>query len=79
MPGAKRLPTYELDFPATQKRKRHILAPVLAKLSMPPHFVPIDFNKQSMTEALKSALAAKGPTVIEAVVDSEHYTDTVYD
>jgi methyltransferase (TIGR00027 family) len=55
LPGAKRLPTYELDFPATQKRKRHLLAPVLAKLSMPPHFVPIDFNEQSMTEALRSA------------------------
>jgi hypothetical protein len=25
------------------------------------------------------ALSAKGPTVIEAVVDSEHYVDTVYD
>ena len=27
----------------------------------------------------RPALAAKGPTVIEAVVDSEHYIDTVYD
>jgi acetolactate synthase I/II/III large subunit len=26
-----------------------------------------------------AALAADGPTVIEAVVDSEHYIDTVYD
>ena len=26
-----------------------------------------------------SALAANGPTVIEAVVDSDHYADTVYD
>ena len=25
------------------------------------------------------ALSAKGPTVIEAVVDSDHYVDTVYD
>jgi hypothetical protein len=25
------------------------------------------------------ALAADGPTVIEAVVDSDHYVDTVYD
>jgi len=25
------------------------------------------------------ALAASGPTVIEAVVDSEHYLETVYD
>jgi len=29
--------------------------------------------------AVKTALKAQGPTVIEAVVDSEHYVDTVYD
>ena len=29
--------------------------------------------------ALKTALAASGPTVIEAVVDASHYTETVYD
>jgi acetolactate synthase-1/2/3 large subunit len=29
--------------------------------------------------AVKTALADKGPTVIEAVVDSDHYVDTVYD
>jgi acetolactate synthase-1/2/3 large subunit len=29
--------------------------------------------------AVKKALSAKGPTVIEAVVDSDHYVDTVYD
>ena len=29
--------------------------------------------------AVKNALRAGGPTVIEAVVDSEHYVDTVYD
>jgi hypothetical protein len=28
---------------------------------------------------VKTALAAKGPTVIEAVVDSDHYLETVYD
>jgi|KBSMisStaDraftv2_1062788.scaffolds.fasta_scaffold1656552_1 hypothetical protein len=26
-----------------------------------------------------AALTSKGPTVIEAVVDSDHYVDTVYD
>jgi hypothetical protein len=26
-----------------------------------------------------SALSANGPTVIEAVVDSDHYIETVYD
>jgi methyltransferase (TIGR00027 family) len=55
LPAAKRLPCYELDFPATQKRKRDVLAGALAKLSHPPHFVPIDFDKQSMTEALRAA------------------------
>ena len=32
-----------------------------------------------LEHALRGALAANGPTVIEAVVDSEHYLDTVYD
>jgi acetolactate synthase I/II/III large subunit len=32
-----------------------------------------------LAAALTAALAAKGPTVIEAVVDSSHYTETVYD
>ena len=33
----------------------------------------------ALEEAVTAALAARGPTVIEAVVDSEHYVDTVYD
>jgi acetolactate synthase I/II/III large subunit len=33
----------------------------------------------ALEAAVKTALAAKGPTVIEAVVDSDHYVDTVYD
>jgi acetolactate synthase I/II/III large subunit len=33
----------------------------------------------ALEEAVTAALAANGPTVIEAVVDSEHYLDTVYD
>jgi acetolactate synthase-1/2/3 large subunit len=33
----------------------------------------------ALEAAVKAALTAKGPTVIEAVVDSEHYLDTVYD
>jgi acetolactate synthase I/II/III large subunit len=32
-----------------------------------------------LAAALKTALAAAGPTVIEAVVDASHYTETVYD
>jgi acetolactate synthase-1/2/3 large subunit len=33
----------------------------------------------SLGEALTRALAAKGPTVIDTVVDPSHYTETVYD
>ena len=32
-----------------------------------------------LAAALKKALATDGPTVIEAVVDASHYTETVYD
>ena len=36
-------------------------------------------SAQALEDAVTQALAARGPTVIEAVVDSEHYVDTVYD
>jgi acetolactate synthase-1/2/3 large subunit len=36
-------------------------------------------DADALESAVKKALAADGPTVIEAVVDSEHYVDTVYD
>jgi len=36
-------------------------------------------SADALEAAVKTALAAQGPTVIEAVVDSEHYVDTVYD
>jgi acetolactate synthase-1/2/3 large subunit len=36
-------------------------------------------SADALEAAVRKALAAKGPTVIEAVVDSEHYVDTVYD
>jgi len=36
-------------------------------------------SAQALQAAVTGALAADGPTVIEAVVDSEHYLDTVYD
>jgi acetolactate synthase-1/2/3 large subunit len=32
-----------------------------------------------LEDAVRAALARSGPTVIEAVVDSDHYVDTVYD
>jgi acetolactate synthase-1/2/3 large subunit len=34
---------------------------------------------EELEAALEDALGANGPTVIEAVIDSEHYIDTVYD
>jgi acetolactate synthase-1/2/3 large subunit len=33
----------------------------------------------ALQDAVTAALAASGPTVIEAVVDSGHYLDTIYD
>jgi acetolactate synthase-1/2/3 large subunit len=36
-------------------------------------------SPDALENAVKTALTAKGPTVIEAVVDSDHYVDTVYD
>ena len=36
-------------------------------------------SAEALEAAVTKALAAKGPTVIEAVIDSEHYIDTVYD
>jgi acetolactate synthase-1/2/3 large subunit len=36
-------------------------------------------SAEALESAVQKALAAKGPTVIEAVVDSDHYVDTVYD
>jgi acetolactate synthase I/II/III large subunit len=36
-------------------------------------------SAEALEAAIRKALAAKGPTVIEAVVDSAHYVETVYD
>jgi acetolactate synthase-1/2/3 large subunit len=36
-------------------------------------------SPDALEAAVRKALAANGPTVIEAVVDSEHYLETVYD
>ena len=36
-------------------------------------------SADALEAAVRTALAAKGPTAIEAVVDSEHYLETVYD
>lgn len=36
-------------------------------------------NAEALEDAVRAALRAEGPTVIEAVVDSDHYVETVYD
>ena len=36
-------------------------------------------SADALAAAVTAALAANGPTVIEAVVDSDHYVETVYD
>jgi acetolactate synthase-1/2/3 large subunit len=36
-------------------------------------------NAEALERAVTQALGASGPTVIEAVVDSDHYLETVYD
>ena len=36
-------------------------------------------NRRALARAVTQALAAEGPTVIEAVVNSDHYLETVYD
>jgi acetolactate synthase-1/2/3 large subunit len=36
-------------------------------------------SAEALEAAVATALSANGPTVIEAVVDSEHYIETVYD
>lgn len=49
----------------------------------PEHYFGVPARAARTADALEAAvtaaLTAKGPTVIEAVVDSEHYVDTVYD
>jgi methyltransferase (TIGR00027 family) len=54
MPAATSLHCYELDYPETQNEKRQTLARVLKKTVNVPQFVPINFNKQSLHEALTS-------------------------
>jgi acetolactate synthase-1/2/3 large subunit len=36
-------------------------------------------DSQALEDAIKTALSRNGPTVIEAVVDSDHYVNTIYD
>lgn len=51
----KRLTVYELDHPATQQRKRHLLARHTADLPEWLHFVPVDFSVTTAGEALEAS------------------------
>lgn len=47
-----RLKVFETDHPATQEWKRYLLAQALIEIPPSLSFVPIDFEKQSLAEAL---------------------------
>jgi methyltransferase (TIGR00027 family) len=49
----RRLPVFEIDHPATQTFKRRRLAEVGLKPPDTLHFIPLDFAKESLAEALK--------------------------
>jgi len=36
-------------------------------------------NPDELERELRKALSANGPSIIEAIVDAAHYSDTVYD
>jgi acetolactate synthase-1/2/3 large subunit len=67
----RQLPLYGTELQAEAYRE-----PPAHYFGVPAHGVR---SAGALEEAVTAALAAHGPTVIEAVVDSEHYVDTVYD
>ncbi len=60
----------------TELQEEEYREPPAHYFGVPAHGVR---SADALEAAVKSALAATGPTVIEAVVDSDHYLDTVYD
>jgi acetolactate synthase-1/2/3 large subunit len=67
----RQFPLYGTELQAEDYRE-----PPAHYFGVPAHGVG---SADELEHAVKTALAAGGPTVIEAVVDSEHYIDTVYD
>ena len=63
----------------------HYGTPTLPPTDLPPpaHYFGVPVvgvrDPSSLERALRDALAASGPTVIEAAVDPAHYSETVYD
>jgi acetolactate synthase I/II/III large subunit len=60
----------------TELQEEEYSEPPAHYFGVPAHGVR---SADALEAAVRSALAATGPTVIEAVVDSDHYIDTVYD
>jgi acetolactate synthase-1/2/3 large subunit len=60
----------------TELQEEEYREPPAHYFGVPAHGVR---RADELEAAVRQALAANGPTVIEAVVDSEHYIDTVYD
>ena len=67
----RQLPLYGTELQAEEYRE-----PPAHYFGVPAHGVR---DAAALEAAVRAALAATGPTVIEAIVDSEHYVDTVYD
>jgi acetolactate synthase I/II/III large subunit len=68
-----------------QERRAHpYFGTALEDDAMPPaHYFGVPAvaarDAAALDDALRRALAASGPTVIEAQVDPAHYSETVYD
>ncbi len=67
----RQLPLYGTALQAEEYRE-----PPAHYFGVPAHGVR---SADALAAAVTAALAADGPTVIEAVVDSDHYVETVYD
>jgi len=55
LPAAKRASTFELDHPETSRAKQAVLLRAFGALPKEVRFVEIDFNRQSVTDALSQA------------------------
>jgi methyltransferase (TIGR00027 family) len=55
LPSALRVTTFELDHPETSRAKEAVLQREIGSLPKQVHFVPIDFNQQSLGDVLDRA------------------------
>jgi methyltransferase (TIGR00027 family) len=62
--GVERVAVFEVDHPATQRRKREVLEPVLGRWPEHLHLVPVDFEREDLGKALQAAGFCEGrPTL----------------